>query len=348
MRDPNFQKHVVYILGAGFSADLGLPVMANFIERANDLAESDPDSQELLNSTLATIERFHVAATFYATDVFNIEEVLSLLEMQGRLQSRAQLADFRQFIKHVIGRLTPDLAQTTHPVRWQQLLFWDHPWEEYCAFVANLHGYTFSLDGPVGATPPSRDAYRVSVKTHRSARYSVISLNYDLVLELASDNLNDRYNLDIRFGRSEGDSGTPLAKLHGSIDAGTLVPPTWQKTLDETSVRDTWIRAYNILRTANEVRIIGYSLPESDAYVRYLLKAAAIDTPNLKRIDVICRDETGRVKARYDEFVRFHGYRFITGDTLSYLARTTGRYGQWPDRIDPDHLEFAHQEFCGQ
>jgi len=36
--------HVVYILGAGFSAPLGLPVMANFLEISKDMFASDPET----------------------------------------------------------------------------------------------------------------------------------------------------------------------------------------------------------------------------------------------------------------------------------------------------------------
>jgi hypothetical protein len=34
-------KNVVYVLGAGFSAYAGLPVMSNFIEKAKDIYFSD-------------------------------------------------------------------------------------------------------------------------------------------------------------------------------------------------------------------------------------------------------------------------------------------------------------------
>ena len=34
-------EHVVYILGAGFSAPHGLPVMSNFIEKSKDLYTKD-------------------------------------------------------------------------------------------------------------------------------------------------------------------------------------------------------------------------------------------------------------------------------------------------------------------
>ena len=35
-------ENVVYLLGAGFSAPLGLPVMDNFLEKSKDLYQKDP------------------------------------------------------------------------------------------------------------------------------------------------------------------------------------------------------------------------------------------------------------------------------------------------------------------
>jgi len=45
-------EKVVYLLGAGFSAPLGLPVMSNFLEKSKDIYFADPQP----NLILARIE----------------------------------------------------------------------------------------------------------------------------------------------------------------------------------------------------------------------------------------------------------------------------------------------------
>lgn len=45
-------EKVVYILGAGFSAPLGLPVMSNFLVKSKDLYFSDTEKYKRFNLCL--------------------------------------------------------------------------------------------------------------------------------------------------------------------------------------------------------------------------------------------------------------------------------------------------------
>jgi hypothetical protein len=136
-----------------------------------------------------------------------------------------------------------------------------------------------------------------------TVRYSVVSLNYDLVVERAAGMIKDAFPEGPGPGlstRTDEDAGAAviLAKLHGSVDPLTIVPPTWSKG-HAPDVREQWKRAWSALSSANEIRILGYSLPTTDSNVRFLLKAAINATPHLKHVDVICQDD-GDVRARYD------------------------------------------------
>jgi hypothetical protein len=113
-------------------------------------------------------------------------------------------------------------------------------------------------------------------------------------------------------------TGLPLAKLHGSIAGSRIVPPTWNKSF-HPEILGTWKLAHRLLSEATHVRVIGYSLPESDAYVRFLLKSAVLRSERLKSIHVICKDPDGSVERRYRSFVTFPRFRFSGADTLSYL-----------------------------
>jgi hypothetical protein len=55
-----------------------------------------------------------------------------------------------------------------------------------------------------------------------------------------------------------------LAKLHGSIHTGDIVPPTWAKG-NHPSIATTWKVANQILKDSNHIRFIGYSLPVADS-----------------------------------------------------------------------------------
>jgi len=61
-----------------------------------------------------------------------------------------------------------------------------------------------------------------------------------------------------------------------------IVPPTWNKTMHRSQLENVWQAAANELAQAEEVIVIGYSLPETDYFFRYLL---AVGTAGRTLID---------------------------------------------------------------
>jgi hypothetical protein len=111
-----------------------------------------------------------------------------------------------------------------------------------------------------------------------------------------------------------------LVKLHGSVDSDTIVLPTWNKSLTP-NIEFEWKKAYELLSSANHIRIIGYSLPKTDSYVQYLFKASALKSENLKSINVICLDQMGEVRKNYDSFISWNSprYKFYSAKVEDYL-----------------------------
>ncbi len=341
-------KQVVYLLGAGFSAPLGIPVMADFLQKAKDQYYGDRKRFNHFGQVLETINSLHVANSYYATDLFNIEDILSILDLKGRLAGVGDEKEFRRFIADVITFHTPPLHTASTTQRWDTLLFWERPWCDYGPFVASLLGYEFVREAGLENQQPKKDDYVCRAAESLDVSYAVVTLNYDAVLETAVSKVNATYGLKNTLARVAGKVGVPLAKLHGSIDSDDIVPPIWSKSLTPLSIRQSWQVAYELLKAANEIRIIGYSLPESDAYVRYLLRAAVIDTPNLKRIDVLCKDNGDKeIERRYRGFVTFRHFKFNGTTTETYLRNLSANLAQWPQRIGPDLLEDAHKRTFG-
>ncbi len=81
-------ENVVYLLGAGFSAPLGLPVMSNFLEKAKDLYFSDEIKYKSFFKVLDKIKDLSIIKNYYHADLLNIEEILSILEMQQFLAKK--------------------------------------------------------------------------------------------------------------------------------------------------------------------------------------------------------------------------------------------------------------------
>lgn len=165
------------------------------------------------------------------------------------------------------------------------------------------------------------------------AENAIISLNYDLVIEreavrfpgvrvfygegvlLSSANVPK----SIVATRSElfaphESRCLPLIKLHGSLnwkdpendgaigqcgmtelDAAPLILPTWQRNPIGERPRALLSEARNHLRLASKLVFIGYSMPQTDRYLRYLF-SDSLATSELPEIE-ICNWQWSEAKA---------------------------------------------------
>jgi hypothetical protein len=340
-------EKVCYILGAGFSAPLGLPVMSNFLSHARDLYTTDPEEYSSFKRVFDEIREMHICKTYYAADLLNIEEILSILEMKSFVDKNTERVEFADFILKLIDALTPS------------------PLDPHRSFPGNWNDFVFGNDEAmrfVGSFVAALLRVRIrrmksrlfEIDQHNDGpRYSVISLNYDMILEDIADSTNRAFSsagheAGIRFEREGYDptwNRTNLAKLHGSVDDDTVVPPTWRKG-NADSVIPAWDHARKILRDCSHIRILGYSLPESDNYIRYLLKSSVVDSSNLKTIDAICLDWDGSVERRFRDFFIFRDFRFKNADILSCF-KGVFEFGRKRHQVeDPicDEVRFARLE----
>lgn len=53
-----------------------------------------------------------------------------------------------------------------------------------------------------------------------------------------------------------------------------IVPPIWNKDFRSKFLRDTWVSVYRALSQAEDLHILGYSLPKEDQFARFVLRRA--------------------------------------------------------------------------
>ena len=348
------RENIVYVLGAGFSAPLGLPVMSNFLMRSKDLFAEDPERFAHFEGVFQEIRKMAQAKNYLEIDLSNIEQILSILDMEEYAGGPAHRDAFIRFLADTVSALTP----STHvpqfpeglPGDWEGRLFSEKgEVRAYCTWLAGLFGVSIRATSATGVLDFAEDP-------EAGADFSIISLNYDMVLETCLDLINSqvspRGKLSFR-GTVQGD-GIPFAKLHGSVEGPTIVPPTWQKHAGEP-VRDAWELAVHLLNEANEIRILGFSFPETDGYMKYLLALGAMRAPHLKSIDTICLDPTGEVERRYRDFISFGAFRFLSKDLVGYVGSYGGRtdervVGEWHGhkRVRFQGLDTYHRRFVGR
>lgn len=343
-------EKVVYILGAGFSAPLGLPVMSNFVFKSKDMYFSTPDKYEYFDEVFKLINDMSFIKNYYNSDLFNIEEILSVLEMRNFLADSQQKDIFINYISDVVNYYTGDIAPKRQlPGNFYDFIMGADPKHNlYGNFITNILNLVFQrMEGNI----------LCKVSNKKETDYSIISLNYDMVIENYINYLSDIYEMENEFNIIDNIDNYELSpynfclcKLHGCIEKGNIVPPTWNKSSNSDLLK-TWKLANKLFEEANHVRILGYSLPITDSYMTYLFKSSILNSKHLKSIDVITLDSDGFVKNNYDNFIDFRYYRFKNADIMDYfsLIRDTFK-GSNRSLISEkvftyDVLETAHQKF---
>lgn len=334
----------MYLLGAGFSAPLGLPVMANFVSRSKDQFAASPKRFEDFGSVFGLFDKLAKVKSFYRSDLSNIEEILSILTIGEFSATPGEKSRFVKYLGDVIEYFTPSLTTYpgTLPSNWRTFAFGnERSHNDYGNFVMALARRSLTYSGTSAAfstSPPE-----ASVPT-----YALVSLNYDGVIEVLHDYCKRFLALAVPLALNKlwtsDDYHINLCKLHGSAHDRSIVPPTWSKGSDRLPAA-AWAATLQEIGRANHLRILGYSLPDSDLNVRYLLKAAALESFHLKTVDVVCLDPNKTVKARYDAFIDHFGYRFKSGDLANYFSNITARASETPGGNVGTLLEQTHAAF---
>lgn len=345
-------ENVSYFLGAGFSAPLGLPLSSNFIEKSKDLYANNPGGLAHFSLIYRTLDEISKIKNYFHADLFNIEEALSILEMSTSLAGTSDVKRFKTFIFDVIKKYTPEIDARNPGFHINDLLLsYESKKYPYAIFLLAACNLLVENDH---VTKEDNLIHFGYWKESFDYRYSFVTLNYDIVIEKLINYINMHIHVDpaIEIAKKQGVNSDfrlfRLAKLHGSVDAGDIILPTWNKVMAKQL--NSWKLAFEILQNANHIRLIGYSLPETDAYVKYLLKSAVLSSSNLKSIDVICLDPQGEIKRRYEDFINFPKMRFINGDVEDYLEaiRDAAKDNRKRTRLDFSVIEKAHSSFVDE
>jgi len=89
------------------------------------------------------------------------------------------------------------------------------------------------------------------------------------------------------------------AMVHDVVKQPVLVPPTWNKAEYQKLLASVWRRAANELQTAENIYVIGFSLPPTDEFFRHLYSLGTVGDAVLERFWVIDPDSTGGVEERF-------------------------------------------------
>jgi len=306
-------NHNVYILGAGFSVDRGLPSIQNFMLSMRDahewLKKNHRDHEaEAIEAVLDF--RLSAASAAYRVklDLENIEELFSLASASSRaLANKIRLA--------IAATLDYKLHTSEEPkIRFQSNENLNLPFS---------WGKTNSHDvrplSPYDIECPAYEFYLKSLignwdEINNFHTNSIITFNYDLLVEQALSNLSIPFDYGIKSSVPE--NHVELLKLHGSINWAAknstsnyvisnsyeelrqsnqipqLVPPTWRKIFTGP-LRQIWDKSLNSLEKATRIFVIGFSIPSTDNHFKYLMAAGLQNNISLREIIFINPDKSG-------------------------------------------------------
>jgi hypothetical protein len=325
-------SQTVFVLGAGASRDAGGPLMFDFLDIAERLMRSDEvgdakASFELVFKGIAALQAVHSKSTL---DLDNIESVFAAFEMAslfGRLgrSTEYDIAAFSPAIRRMIVRTLERTvrlrsAGTTEGPRVV-------PPECYDNFAVLLTESPALSDGRVSVLTfnydlgldhglywkratvdyclgePERGAIPV-MKLHGSINWARCPRCNSVVPWTLPHYFANRswglYEPGSRLVLNLASQLGEFTHCDGPVSSDpVIVPPTWSKTEHYRELARVWQQAAKHLSEAENIFCIGYSLPDSDHFFRYLYGLGTVGDTRLKRFWVYDPDRTGSVAERY-------------------------------------------------
>ncbi len=276
--------------------------MGDFLDVAEEVgrSERDPVLKQAFADVFDGYEQLRTLFSKTLVDLDNIESLFALFEMSELLQLPA-------WSDPEMGKRLPQAIRTVI-VR---------------TLERRIQFQVDAPAGPPVQAHPSYQFFCnhcQQLKDGLGGRLDFITFNYDVSLDLAL--LEAQIPYQYGLSDEENPAETRLLKLHGSLnwvvpDEGQpvaalvidrlfreerrggplqfsvlrglenrrvfIVPPTWNKTGHHHQIAPVWRAAGEVLGKAENIFVIGYSLPASDYFFRYLFALAADSKTRIRR-----------------------------------------------------------------
>ena len=116
----------------------------------------------------------------------------------------------------------------------------------------------------------------------------------------------------------------------GSVYAPLIVPPTFYKDMNNVFLSAIWNRTDIALRKVSHIIFCGYSFPDADIHIKYMLKRAQTNRDNKLRFTVINHHPKKTSKESGDEKYRYE--RFL-GDGVDYTKKSFSEFAADPMQV---------------
>ncbi|MFH0887969.1 MAG: hypothetical protein V1871_02025 [Planctomycetota bacterium] len=301
-------SETVFILGAGASKEAGAPLMSEFLSVADNLRRSNTGIKSIFDKVLNIRNSLQAALSKSYLKLDDIEAVFAALEM-GRLIGHLpgiqgdEIGSLISSMKQMIVKTLE--SSIVFPAKDKQIF----PPESYNTFVKlvkaiNNNGnqnscsiitfnYDIALDYALhfNLYPPNycldnSTSGATLLKLHGSINWAKCS-NCDKIIpgnvgDFAGKIRIARTALDITsqvyFNIGSELQGLGLKHCDTNVSPDpVIIPPTWNKQQYHNEISQVWARAAKELSDAENIFVIGYSLPPSDYFFHYLYALGSIN-----------------------------------------------------------------------
>lgn len=331
-------SEIVFILGAGASKDCGAPLMNDFLDTAsrllgtNQVSGKNEDFKRVFRA-IASLQAVHSKSQL---DLNNIESIFTALEIANAL---GKLPGFdKEEIPQVIASLKELIVVTLErtidfPTRKNHILA-PSSYTNFSELLLYLSkdanpaivpaivsfNYDIALDvamhraglGPIYGFGPDVNAhYPVPLlKLHGSLNWAVRK-NSGTVEPLTIQQYFSKYSYTgfEERGTCKMPVGSQLQEYYSKYTdvevnpEPVIVPPAWNKADYHQTLSSIWIDTAKHLEEAEYIFIIGYSLPETDAFFRLLYGLGTVGEALLKKVIVYNPDQSGVTESRFRDML---------------------------------------------
>ncbi len=354
--------NTVFILGAGASYQAGAPLMNDFLDvaynlwRTGDVKDFDQQFASVFRGRSA-LQQVHSKSQL---NIQNIESVFAAFEMGKTLQ---KFGDFNnEEIENLVAAMKSIIVATIEsklefPVSSDQAsIYSPYPYDSFVEMLQNLKtksvpkqdvavitfNYDLALDYAFykeqigiyyGLEGNRRDNAVPFLKLHGSLNWAHCSVcgkvvPWELKEYYSTHQLRFKQNIyRLRLGskikeHKHGD--------HEMYSEPLIAPPTWSKAEYYKILSPVWANAAKELSDAENIFVIGYSLPESDSFFRYLYALGTVGSTILKRFWVFDPDRTGDVEKRFRDLLghgaqqAFQPFQLTFENAIGEIAKTFG------------------------
>jgi hypothetical protein len=168
------------------------------------------------------------------------------------------------------------------------------------ALQVNDLTFTYHLEGD-----PPCDGYSV-LKLHGSMNWY---LHHDCKKPSTEGKSIRWYNMDESIMPRHGETRPGIVSFsktrsqscpdcqHGNAVLPVFIPPTWSKSAESARIGRIWAKALREIGSANQLVVIGYSLPKTDTFFSYLMALGLKGNGDLKRVLLV--DPNPELRGQY-------------------------------------------------